>query len=125
MPVSLNDAQNRPISAFGSNSMWAQGAITNPAQFGATTAGSTKNMGYTTLAGRSAPHQAPMQPTPTLETPTSSGARPTADWGVEPPDNQVPPTSRNDEFSAGVSSSRGGTLPGGVMGGADDLDEAI
>jgi hypothetical protein len=68
MTVSLNDADGRPVSAFGSNSQWSQGAVTNQAEFGnsapfgrnlnvasattpspisATTAGSTSKLGYT------------------------------------------------------------------------------
>ena len=70
MTVALSDASGNPISAFGSNSQWNQGAVTNSAQFSSqqnslfgrslnarsattpalistTTAGSTSKIGYT------------------------------------------------------------------------------
>ena len=85
MTVSLTDAEGRPVSAFGSNSQWSQGAVTNPAEFGnsdlfgrnlarglsttpapisATTAGST-DLGFTDPL-KSAPgaHGSPMSPRP-------------------------------------------------------------
>jgi hypothetical protein len=98
--VSLTDAEGRPVSAFGSNSQWSQGAVTNaasfssnsdlfganlnrglsttPAPFSATKAGST-SLGFVNPAKNNAPgaHGAMMNPVaPSTE--TGSSGTPTA-----------------------------------------------
>jgi hypothetical protein len=141
--ISLTRADGAPVVSFGSGVPFSNsqpqinsGTVTSTGLFGGgltatgksantpgtitpTSASSTTKMGFTNLAaGRKAPHVGPMEAKTSMSLPTSSGAKPTADWGVEPAAGQmVPdkPASRNDAFGGGASSGRpGGDVPGGM-----------
>ena len=120
-------ATGTPTNAaqFGESTLFGSGlasgrSITTPAATTATSASSTTGMGFTDLTkGHKAPHQAPMQAITKIETPQSSGAKPTDsnEWGKPP--------GRSDEFATGSSNSRvGNDAPATTTGGeiAEDAE---